>query len=286
MDRMELRHAVAAVATGVCAVHVCRLAYAYCRTSSRSRVLGVIPARYESSRFPGKPIVLIAGKPMIVRTYEQAKQATSLTRLVVATDDVRIRDVCVAAGAEVVMTDSNIPNGTERCEAAMNLLSLKTKFDIVVNIQGDEPLIEPEIIDSCVRALQTAPDAVYSTPVTPFVDLKEVTMPSRVKCVVDRNGYAVYFSRGMIPNNKKGVPDLKHEYLLHLGLQAYDAKFLTVYGKLPPTPCMLQEDLEQLKVLEHGFKMKVVKVEHSAHGVDEPGDVASIEAILKTKGLK
>lgn len=281
MDRLEWKHAVCAVAAGAAAVQAYRLARACWSASSgtgRTRVLGVIPARYASSRFPGKPLVMIAGKPMIVRTYEQAKKARTLTRLVVATDDARIKDACEAAGAEVVMTDAAIPNGTERCESAAEKMG--ETFDVVVNVQGDEPLIEPEIIDACVRALQEAPDAVYSTPVTPFKDNKEVTLSSRVKCVVDKRGYAMYFSRGMIPNNKRGVPDDDHEYLLHLGLQAYDAAFLKVYSRLPATPCQLQEDLEQLKVLEHGYKMKTVKVAHAAHGVDEPADVASIEAIL------
>ena len=282
-----MKHAVVAVVTGVAAVQAYRLAVAYLRASSsnsRSRVLGVIPARYASSRFPGKPLVPIAGKPMIVRTFEQAKKANTLTRLVVATDDLRIKAACEAAGAEVVMTDSEIPNGTERCEAAMRKLG-NEKFDLVVNIQGDEPLIEPEIIDECVRALQNAPDAVYSTPVTPFTNRREVMMSSRVKCVVDQNGYAMYFSRGMIPNNKKGTPDEETEYLLHLGLQCYDAAFLTVYSARPATPCQLREDLEQLKVIEHGYRMKAVKVVHSAHGVDEPGDVASVEEIMRKKNL-
>ena len=253
MDRLEWKHAVAAVAAGAAAVQAYRLARACWSASSgtsRTRVLGVIPARYASSRFPGKPLVMIAGKPMIVRTYEQAKKARTLTRLVVATDDARIKAACEAAGAEVVMTDAAIPNGTERCESAAEKMG--ETFDVVVNVQGDEPLIEPEIIDACVRALQEAPDAVY-------------------------------FSRGMIPNNKRGVPDDDHEYLLHLGLQAYDAAFLKVYSRLPATPCQLQEDLEQLKVLEHGYKMKTVKVAHAAHGVDEPADVASIEAILASQ---
>ena len=281
MDRLEWKHAVAAVAAGAAAAQAYRLARAYWNASSgpsRSRVLGVIPARYASSRFPGKPLVMIAGVPMIVRTYEQAKQAKTLTRLVVATDDARIKAACEAAGAEVVMTDSAIPNGTERCEKAM--AALGETFDVVVNVQGDEPLIEPEIIDACVRALQASPDAVYSTPVTPFANKSEVTSASRVKCVADARGYAMYFSRGMIPGNKRGVPEARHEYLLHLGLQVYDAAFLKVYSRLPATPCQLQEDLEQLKVLEHGYKMKTVKVAHAAHGVDEPADVASIEAIL------
>jgi 3-deoxy-manno-octulosonate cytidylyltransferase (CMP-KDO synthetase) len=110
-------------------------------------------------------------------------------------------------------------------------------------------------------------------------------MSSRVMCVVDQQGYAMYFSRGMLPNNKSGVPDVSHEYELHLGLQCYTAKFLSVYSKLPPTPCQLQEDLEQLKILEHGYNIKVVRVSHSAHCVDESEDVASIEAIIKARDV-
>lgn len=242
----------------------------------------MIPARYASTRFPGKPLVMIAGKPMIVRTYEQAKKASKLTKLVVATDDVRIKEACEKAGAEVVMTDDDIPNGTERCAQAMQRTS--GTYDIVVNIQGDEPLIEPEIIDDVVRALQDSPDAVYSTPVTPLKH-EEVTMQGRVKCITDQKGYAIYFSRGMIPNNKSGKVATDYEYSLHLGLQCYDAKFLTVYPKLPATPLQLQEDLEQLKVIEHGYKIKVIRANHCAHGVDEPEDVASIEAIIKRDGL-
>eukprot|EP00217_Crustomastix_stigmatica_P010960 CAMPEP_0183797136 /NCGR_PEP_ID=MMETSP0803_2-20130417/14680_1 /TAXON_ID=195967 /ORGANISM="Crustomastix stigmata, Strain CCMP3273" /LENGTH=313 /DNA_ID=CAMNT_0026041795 /DNA_START=38 /DNA_END=976 /DNA_ORIENTATION=+ len=240
----------------------------------RSRVLGVIPARYASTRFPGKPLVQILGKPMIQRTYEQAKKAVKLDRLVVATDDERIAEACRACGAEVVMTGEDIPNGTERCNEAAS--KLKESYDIVVNIQGDEPLIEPEIIDEVVQALQDAPDAVYSTPCTSLKP-EEVEMRGRVKCITDQNGYAIYFSRGMLPYNKKGVVDPKHPYLLHLGLQCYDRGFLKKYGSMPATPLQLQEDLEQLKVIENGYKIKVITVDHKAHGVDEPEDVQSVE---------
>ena len=162
---------------------------------------------------------------------------------------------------------------------------LAEQFDIVVNIQGDEPLMEPSIIDAVVRALQEAPDAVYSTAVTPLKH-EEVAMRARVKCILDVQGYAIYFSRGILPANKKGDVDKAHKYLLHLGLQCYDRAFLALYGALPATPLMLQEDLEQLKVLEHGYKIRVVEVNHSAHGVDEPQDVASIERIMHSLGLK
>lgn len=175
------------------------------------------------------------------------------------------------------MTDEGLPNGTERC--AQVLQNTSGKYDIVVNIQGDEPLIDPGIIDGVVHALQTNPDAVYSTPVTPL-DFKDALNTGRVKCIVDQNDYAIYFSRGLVPHNKNGEVDHAHTYWLHLGLQCYEANFLKMYPTLEPTPCQLQEDLEQLKAIEHGYKIKVIKVEHSAHGVDYPEDVSSLESII------
>ncbi|KAF9672804.1 hypothetical protein SADUNF_Sadunf11G0082300 [Salix dunnii] len=219
----------------------------------RSRVVGIIPARYASSRFEGKPLVNILGKPMIQRTWERAKLATTLDHI-----------------------------GTERCHEALHKLD-KT-YDVVVNIQGDEPLIEPEIIDGIVRSLQAAPDAVFSTAVTSLKP-EDAFDPNRVKCVVDNQGYAIYFSRGLIPYNKLGKVNPQFPYLLHLGIQSYDAKFLKIYPELQPTPLQLEEDLEQLKVLENGYKMKVIKVDHEAHGVDVPEDVEKIENLMREQNL-
>ena len=219
---------------------------------------------------------------MVVRTYQQASKSHYLTRLVVATDDLRIKQACEDAGAEVIMTDGDIPNGTERCAQALDRVA--GEYDIVVNIQGDEPLIEPEAIDKVVEALQNDAKAVYSTPVTRLPH-EEVKQRARVKCIMDQQGYAIYFSRGVLPFNKNGLVDPAHEYWLHLGLQCYTADFLRVYPTLQPTPCQLQEDLEQLKAIEHGYRIKVVKVDYAAHGVDEPDDVASIEVIMRNTGL-
>ncbi|KAG2251358.1 hypothetical protein Bca52824_081494 [Brassica carinata] len=219
----------------------------------RSRVVGIIPARYASSRFEGKPLVQILGKPMIQRTWERSKLASTLDHVVVATDDERIADCCRGFGADVIMTSESCRNGTERCNEALE--KLEKEYDVVVNIQGDEPLIEPEIIDGVVKALQVAPDAVFNN-----------------------RGYAIYFSRGLIPYNKSGGVNLDFPYMLHLGIQSFDSKFLKVYSELQPTPLQLKEDLEQLKVLENGYKMKVIKVDHEAHGVDTPEDVEKIES--------
>ncbi|MQL94568.1 hypothetical protein Taro_027224 [Colocasia esculenta] len=261
----------------------------------RSRVVGIIPARFASTRFEGKPLVEILGKPMIQRTWERAKLATTLDRIealvafpfycfvsVVATDDERIAECCRGFGADVIITSESCRNGTERCNEALQ--KLDKKYDIVVNIQGDEPLIEPEIIDGVVKALQGAPDAVFSTAVTSLKS-EDGTDTNRVKCIVDNHGYAIYFSRGLIPYNKSGKVNPKFPYLLHLGIQSYVSKFLRIYPELPPTPLQLEEDLEQLKVLENGYRMKVIKVDHDAHGVDTPEDVEKIEALMRERNL-
>ncbi|GFP78606.1 3-deoxy-manno-octulosonate cytidylyltransferase mitochondrial [Phtheirospermum japonicum] len=248
----------------------------------RSRVVGIIPARFASSRFQGKPLVHILGKPMIQRTWERAKMATSLDHVVVATDDDKIAECCKEFGADVVMTSESCRNGTERCNEALQKLG--KRYDVVVNIQGDEPLIEPGIIDGVVKALQAAPDAVFSTAATSLKP-DDAFDPNRVKCVVDNRGYAIYFSRGLIPFNKSGKVNPGFPYLLHLGIQSYDSKFLEVYPKLPPTPLQLEEDLEQLKVLENGYKMKVIKVDHECHGVDVPEDVEKIEHYMRERNL-
>uniref|UniRef100_A0A2P2KBY8 3-deoxy-manno-octulosonate cytidylyltransferase n=1 Tax=Rhizophora mucronata TaxID=61149 RepID=A0A2P2KBY8_RHIMU len=248
----------------------------------RSRVVGIIPARYASSRFPGKPLVDILGKPMIQRTWERAKLAATLDRIVVATDDEKIAECCQGFGADVIMTSESCKNGTERCNESLQ--KLEKKYDVVVNIQGDEPLIEPEIIDGIVKALQATPDAVFSTAVTSLRP-EDALDPNRVKCVVDNKGYAVYFSRGLIPYNKSGTVNPQFPYLLHLGIQSYDSKFLKIYPQLPATPLQLEEDLEQLKVLENGYKMKVIKVDHEAHGVDAPEDVEKIETLMREQNL-
>lgn len=258
-------------------------------TQAEAAKVGCIPARYASTRFPGKALVPIAGVPMVLRTYRQARKATQLDALIVATDDERIRDLCEAQGAAVVMTSADCANGTERCEEAVQ--KLPGQYDIVVNIQGDEPLIEPEVIDAVVQALKDAPEAVYSTACTPL-GLDSVPHTSRVKCVTDLHGNALYFSRGVLPCNKDGcarsypVPFEQLPYLLHMGLQCYDRHFLSVYCSLPATPLMAMEDLEQLKVLEHGYKMRVVVMDAVAHGVDVPQDVEAIEAIMRERGIQ
>ncbi|XP_010924427.1 3-deoxy-manno-octulosonate cytidylyltransferase, mitochondrial [Elaeis guineensis] len=275
-------HALVVGAAVVAAVGAHAAVYFKWFRKDRSRVVGIIPARFASSRFEGKPLVRILGKPMIQRTWERAKLASTLDHVVVATDSEKIAECCREFGADVIMTSESCKNGTERCNEALQKLG--KNYDVVVNIQGDEPLIEPDIIDGVVRALQGAPDAVFSTAVTSLKP-EDGLDPNRVKCVVDNHGYAIYFSRGLIPFNKSGKVNPQFPYLLHLGIQSFDSKFLRIYPQLPPTPLQLEEDLEQLKVLENGYKMKVIKVDHDAHGVDTPEDVEKIEALMRERNI-
>ncbi|KAK3138016.1 hypothetical protein QOZ80_5AG0363340 [Eleusine coracana subsp. coracana] len=272
------------LALGAATVAAAAAAFLYRRPAGfRSRAVGIIPARFASSRFEGKPLAPILGKPMIQRTWERVILASSLDRVVVATDDEQIAECCRGFGADVVMTSESCQNGSERCCEALN--KLDKHYDIVVNIQGDEPLIEPEIIDGVVMALQRAPDAVFSTAVTSLKP-EDAFDTNRVKCVIDNQGYAIYFSRGLIPFNKSGKANPNFPYHLHLGIAGFDSNFLKIYPKLPPTPLQLEEDLEQLKVLENGYRMKVIKVDHEAHGVDTPEDVEKIEALMRARNIQ
>ncbi|KAL4205085.1 hypothetical protein AMTRI_Chr01g135430 [Amborella trichopoda] len=237
-------------------------AYAFRRNSSRyrNRAVGIIPARYKSSRFDGKPLVQILGKPMIQRTWEQAKLAVTLDHVVVATDDEKIAECCQGFGADAL-------------SVAMKLSRSSRKN-----------MILPEIIDGVIKALQRAPDAVFSTAVTSLKP-EDAFDPNWVKCVVDKHGYAIYFSRSLLPCNKSGEVNPKFPYVLHLGIQSYDSNFLKIYPQLLPTPLQLEEDLEQLKVLENGYKMKVIKVDHDAHCVDTPADVEKIGALMWERNI-
>ncbi|CAI7756900.1 unnamed protein product, partial [Closterium sp. NIES-54] len=210
-------------------------------------------------------------------TWERAKLAQTLDRVVVATDDERIASCCQGFGAEVIMTSAACGNGSERCAEAVE--KLKGQWDVVVNIQGDEPLIDPATIDAVVIALQEAPEAVAATAVA---DIKASAAPdpNRVKCVVDSRGFALYFSRALIPHNRDGVPRSGFPYMLHLGLQAYDAAFLAQYRASELGRLEEEEQLEQLRILEQGCKVKVVKAAHSSHGVDVPADLPQLSTIV------
>ena len=237
--------------------------------------VGVIPARYASSRFPGKPLTPVAGLPMIRRVYEGACTAKALDSVLIATDDSRIADVCRGFGAEVALTRSEHPTGTHRvCEAVA-----AREEDLVVNIQGDEPLIEGHVIDAAVEVMRRDPDAPMATVVHPLAE-EAADDPNRVKAVLDQRGRALYFSRSRIPYVR---PDGEAPASLwqHVGLYAYRRSFLETLVRLSPTPAELAEGLEQLRALEHGYPILCAIVEgwHSVP-IDVPDDVARVEAVL------
>lgn len=245
---------------------------------SSPKVLAVIPARFGSTRFPGKPLSLIQGKSLIQRTYENAKRCTLLDEVIIATDDQRIFDHATGFGATVVMTDPTHSNGTERIGEVVS--KLKSPPDIIVNIQGDEPCVAPEVIEALVNALIFHPEVPVSTVITPIESLENLSNPSVVKCVIAQNGRALYFSRQMIPGNKLLQPNPTSSYYSHIGLYAYRTPFLFTYLQLPSTPLQLAEDLEQLKILEHGYPIQTAIVKQHALGVDTPEDIQKVENYL------
>lgn len=241
------------------------------------KILGVIPARYASSRLPGKPLVDILGKPMIQHVYERAQLARSLSGLgngvIIATDDERIFDAVLAFGGIAVMTSPDHPNGTSRVEE----VARNTDADIVINIQGDEPLLNPRMIDEVAEAMDE-PDVCFATLCRPLAD-DERDNPNAVKVVMDQNGDALYFSRSLIPYARK---KMQIPYWHHIGIYGYTTAFLKKYVELPMTPLAEAELLEQLKAIEHGYKIrvKVTECPDRGRGVDTPEDLEYVRRVL------
>ncbi|MBQ3626713.1 MAG: 3-deoxy-manno-octulosonate cytidylyltransferase [Synergistaceae bacterium] len=244
------------------------------------KFLGVIPARFSSSRFPGKPLADINGKPMIQHVYERAKLSSSLCDVIVATDDERILKAVNNFGGKVVMTNSNHPNGTSRvCEAAKLYCGNNiNNINAVINIQGDEPLLNPVMIDEVAELLRD--DAVnFATLCREFKDFSEANNANAVKVVFDKNFNALYFSRSIIPYRREKT-DLKIFH--HIGIYGYKLEFLKLYITLPMTPLAETESLEQLKVLESGYKIrvKVTSCQDESLGVDTPEDLERVRRII------
>ena len=246
--------------------------------AQKTRV-GVIPARWGSTRFPGKSLVPLCGKPMIQWVYERAAGA-GLDRLVVATDDERIRAAVDGFGGEVVMTRGDHPSGTDRVAEAAAALAA----DVVVNIQGDEPLIEPALVARLADLLAGDPDWDMATAAVAIEDFADVQAPSVVKVVTAGDGAALYFSRAPIPHVRDGSP-VAGLYLRHLGLYAFQRPFLERLVATPPCPIEIAEKLEQLRALHIGARLCVVRADGGGVGVDLPGDVPRAEAALRAAGL-
>lgn len=246
---------------------------------SEQRSIGIIPARYASSRFPGKPLAMILGKTLLQRTYENALRCTSLSKVVVATDDERIFSHVKSFGGDVLMTSVECENGTERL-AEVYRLNPTLRSNIVINIQGDEPCVDPATIDAVIAILKADPNASMSTAATLLKSSEEAVNLAIVKCTIDINQNALYFSRSLIPANKTGSYCSKTSYYRHIGIYGYRSDFLLEYVKLPKTPLQAIEDLEQLKALEYGHRIKVAFVNEASIGVDTPEDIQEIEKLL------
>lgn len=241
------------------------------------KVIGIIPARYESSRFPGKPLALISGKTLLQRTFERAKLCSLFDEVFIATDDKRIEEHAIKIDAKVIMTSQYCINGTERITEAITKVRNIQKDDIIVNVQGDHPLISSQTIESTIKILESDDVAVMSTAATLLTDRDEICSPHIVKVIFDKNNYALYFSRSPIPFTKNFD---KTKFYYHVGIYAYRANFLKNLANLSPTNNQISEDLEQLKVLEHGYRIKVALVQEKPLGVDTPQDLTKVERYL------
>lgn len=239
-------------------------------------VIGVIPARYSSTRLPAKALAMIHGKPMIQHVYERCLKAKLLNEVLVATDDKRIFDAVINFGGNVVMTSKKHKSGTDRIgEAVKNI-----KCDVVVNIQGDEPMIDPNNIDKAIKPLLQDESINVSTLCYRVSDEKEINNHNVVKVVLDSNSNALYFSRSVIPFNRD---DTKVEHYKHIGLYVYKKDCLMKLVKMKPSKLELAEKLEQLRILESGEKIRVIQTNIDSHSVDTPADLKKIRRIITGK---
>jgi 3-deoxy-manno-octulosonate cytidylyltransferase (CMP-KDO synthetase) len=240
------------------------------------RVLGVIPARYGSSRLPGKPLLPIAGKPMIQWVYEGAQTASLVDELIVATDDPRIYEAVQSFGGKVELTQADHPTGTDRIAE----VARRHPAEIVINIQGDQPTVRGKEINDVIQVLLDDPSLPISTARINLTDKKELMEPSVVKVVIDEQENALYFSRATIPYPRNAEHAV---YWKHIGLYAYRYDFLFKYVTLPQTSLELTESLEQLRVLAHGYRIKVVEVTQDTVGIDTQADWECVKIMFEKK---
>ena len=245
------------------------------------KFVGIIPARYASTRFPGKPLAILGGKPVIQRVYEQVSKV--LENVYVATDDNRISDAVEAFGGKVIMTSPNHKSGTDRIEEAVS--KIEESFDVVINIQGDEPFIHESQIKTVCSCFDD-PATMIATLARPFTsqaDFKDIENPNSPKLVCDNNGFAMYFSRSIIPYIRGKKPSewtSEYGYLKHIGLYAYRRNVLSEITKLPQSTLELAESLEQLRWLQNGYRIKVGLADIETIGIDTPEDLSKAEEAL------
>jgi 3-deoxy-manno-octulosonate cytidylyltransferase (CMP-KDO synthetase) len=242
-----------------------------------ARALAIIPARYDSNRFPGKPLAPLNGKPMLQRVYEAARGASRLDDVWVATDDERIRDAVHGFGGRVVMTSKDHASGTDRvAEAARD-----TDAAIIINVQGDQPLISPEALDALVAAFDAEPDLQMATLYEPLASLDDLLDPNVVKVVADSHAHALYFSRSPIPFHKKGRPAGLAGYFKHVGVYAFSKPFLMQFTRMGHSLLESLEGLEQLRVLEAGHKIRLVRSSGCSISVEIPADIEKVQAMME-----
>ena len=246
-------------------------------SSAKPEVVIVIPARFGSTRLPGKPLVSLAGKPMIQRVYERAKMSTLADRVIVATDDERIVKAVESFGGTARMTRPDHRTGTERVAE----VAAHEKGDVFVNVQGDEPLLDPVAVDTAVNALLEEPAAAIATVATLIKVPADIMDPNVVKTVLDFDNNGIYFSRAPIPWVRDTAGKIQVRHLKHLGLYVFQRDALLEYPTLPQGELERIEQLEQLRWLENGWKIRVAEVEHDAVSVDVPEDVARVEKLLQ-----
>jgi len=249
-------------------------------TDKKSDVIAIIPARYHSNRFEGKPLAMIMGKSMIQHVVERARQVPLLSRIVVATDDERIAAAVKSFDGEVVMTRADHASGTDRLAEAAGLIDI-SEHDIVVNIQGDQPLFPFKVVEEVVGPMLADPALPMSTLIFKIVRPEEINDPNHVKTVFDRHGNALYFSRASIPFQRNPDEAGKPTYYKHLGFYAYRKGFLLTFVALPEGEWERFEKLEQLRALEYGYRIKVVLTEHDSIEVHTPKDIERVEELLK-----
>ena len=242
--------------------------------------IAIIPARYASTRLPGKPLVALAGKLMIERVWERVRRAKKISRVIVATDDERIIRAVAAFGGEAVMTRSEHRSGTERV-AEVAATTVREGEEIFVNVQGDEPLIEPAAIDTAVEAIESDESAPVATLAVPIAKPADIMDPNVVKVVLDFDGNALYFSRAPIPWVRDRNAPVHARHLKHLGLYAFRRAALLDFPTLPLGDLERIEQLEQLRWMENGYKIRVAETPHDSISVDVPEDVSRLEQLLR-----
>lgn len=243
------------------------------------KIVAIIPSRYGSSRFPGKPLAMIAGKPMIQWVYENTSKTKGLTDVYVATDDERIYDTVTGFGGKALMTNPNHPCGVDRITECVELLGLEDD-DLVLNIQGDEPLIRPEMIEELL-AIFDDKDCYMGTLMKKIELEEELNNPNVVKVIADKKGYAIYFSRFTIPYTRDA--DMKCDHFKHIGVYGYKAWLLREFKNFEYSYVEKSESLEQLRVIDNGYKIKVARTEYQTVGVDTPEQIAYVEEEIKSR---